>query len=282
VIAAISGLGLGACATTHGTVAPATSTPRLIEAPPADAAAAETASVSVAATDPVEPLEAPRAILLLGDSKIATDFGAALHAELSRTRPELTVSRRGKSATGLARPDFFDWMREAELLIERHRPDVIVVAMGGNDGQDLVSLDTRTRAIAWKSDAWAPTYAARLRAFLDLLAGERRTSLAPQARVRVVWTEITAADRPRLEAKLRVIREIQRDAVAAFGPRAIYLETRAHFYDPSGALVRHVDVSGRAHALRQDDGIHFTVRGSRWLASRVAADLRERVGLTSE
>jgi hypothetical protein len=47
-------------------------------------------------------------VLILGDSKIATDLGAALQAELAR-RPELVVARRGKSATGLSRPDFFDW-----------------------------------------------------------------------------------------------------------------------------------------------------------------------------
>lgn len=221
-----------------------------------------------------------RAVLLLGDSKIATDFGAALQRTLAATPTAdaagaavpLRVGRRGKSATGLARPDFFDWMAEAERVLAQHRPDLVVVGLGGNDGQDLVGRpgDQGPRRVAWGSDAWPEHYAARLTRLLDLLAGDDR---------RVVWLEVTTADRPRLEAKLRLIREVQREAVARFGARAVYLETRHHFFDASGALVREVEVDRRRQPLRMEDGIHFSVPGSRWLAPRVAAELLGRVGM---
>ncbi len=222
-----------------------------------------------AAPEVAPPPAGPTSILLIGDSKIATDFGAALQAELA-ARPELRVSRRGKSATGLARPDFFDWTREAERLIAERKPDVVIVGLGGNDGQALASLRGAgagpARAVPWNTDAWAAAYGARVTAFLELLAAEGR---------RVVWLEVTTADRPRLETKLRTIRAVQREAIAAFGPRARYVETHAHLYDEAGQIVRQVQVDRRSQPLRIEDGIHFSVPGSRWLAARVAPDLVE-------
>ncbi len=210
-------------------------------------------------------------VLIIGDSKIATDLGAALQSELAR-RPELVVARRGKSATGLSRPDFFDWWAEAERLLAQHAPDVVIVGLGGNDGQELAPRAGARGRVAWRSAAWPEAYGARVRSLIERLTGDER---------RVIWLEVTTADRAHLEGKLVLIREAQRQAVEAFGPRASYLRTEHHLRTDDGGVLRQVTLAGdrRAQPLRIEDGIHFSVYGSRWLAPRLAAELLPLIGV---
>src|SRR5688572_2790634 len=62
--------------------------------------------------EPPPPPPPPRhyKALIIGDSMAATDFGVALEKQLDAHR-YISCVRWGKSATGLARPDYFDWMR---------------------------------------------------------------------------------------------------------------------------------------------------------------------------
>ena len=96
------------------------------------------------AEDPAAVKQPLTKVLLLGDSLIATGFGVRLESLLDKT-PGVVAYRKGKSASGLARPDFFDWMREAQHQIAAREPDVVIILMGGNDGQDLTSTGKSKR-----------------------------------------------------------------------------------------------------------------------------------------
>lgn len=259
--------------------APPAAAPELVRAPvapPPEAPpkVAPEPQPPVGPPQPVFPVRAPPyRVLILGDSMAATDFGRALEKKLD-VRTDVEVARRGKSATGLARPDYFDWMAEAEARVKRHDPDLVVVIIGGNDGQDLQpkSKKSKVRRVFWKSDAWDDAYAERLVAFcLTLLEDHRR----------IVWLELPVMDHRSLEKKLTRIRQVQRDALGSLIPRVAYVETRPHFLDAKGRILRKVSVDGyrSAQVLRQDDGIHFTVPGSRYFADKVAPDVLAALGL---
>ena len=217
----------------------ATKTSRRAKAPPPDDPSAEK-------------------VLIVGDSMAATDFGRALQRRLD-AHVGLKAVRRGKSATGLARPDYFDWMSEAQRQLKRHKPDLVVVIIGGNDGQDLIPK-TKGRRVHWNKPKWKDAYAARVQAFTRLLMGDER---------RVAWIELPAMDRKRFERKLSFIREVQKTALAELGPRVRYVSTRDIFYDDNGRLRRKIKARGKKVALRQDDGIHFSLPGSQYFADAV-------------
>jgi len=209
-------------------------------------------------------------VLLIGDSLARTDFGQALEERLD-AHPRIECSRRGKSSSGLSRPDFFDWMSESERVLEKSDPDLVLVIIGGNDGQDLRELTGKARVI-FRKPAWEPGYASRVRAFLDRLLGESR---------RVLWIGLPAMGAPRLEQKLEIIRRIQLDVVAARPERAIYLDSAPFFVDGRGKSIRSAEVSGwkQPQALRQDDGVHFSVPGSRYFADHVVPEVLRALGL---
>lgn len=206
-------------------------------------------------------------VLILGSSLAKTAFGSMLEATLD-AHAQVDCHRFAKSATGLSRPDFFDWMAAATREIDEHEPGAIVVVMGGNDGQDLRKVEGKAR-VEWGSEDWAAAYRERVDAFVALLASEDR---------RVLWLGIPRTNTIKLEGKLATIRRVHRASVEAH-PRGIYIDPTPFIEDDDGALRRRIEVRGEARALRGDDGVHFTMAGSRYLADRVAPQILGVLGV---
>lgn len=223
-----------------------------------------TGGVRAAAGEPSpasEPAAAQRkrTVLLLGDSLIVTSFGEYLEKALDET-PGVHAVRRAKSSTGLARPDFFDWMEAGREEIERHHPDVVVVIMGGNDGQGLTDGKGKAK-VQWGAPGWEAAYRQRAEDFLHVLEAPGR---------RILWLELPVTGLPNFERKLRVIRRVLREAVSAHGTTT-HLDTRPFFTDAKGGLVREARVEGfrKPMKLRMEDGVHFTLAGGRYFARSV-------------
>lgn len=237
------------------------------------AASAEDGSVAAAsvATGRSWPRsrEAPYRVLILGDSMAATDFGKALETILD-AHPKIDARRRGRSSSGLARPDFFNWFEVGPKQVRRHDPDLVLVIIGGNDGQDLLSAQGRRRRDhQWTKPDWRVEYAKRTRYFAD--------ALTPSEAQRLVLIELPVMARTRLEKKLAVIRSVQKDTLSDH-PRAEYLETKAWFFRAKGRQLRTEIRQGKETLpLRQEDGIHFSRPGARWFAERVFPHVVEKL-----
>ena len=209
------------------------------------------------------PLPAPERVLVLGDSMIVTELGRDLARRFQRSYGAQVV-RRGKSSTGLARPDFFDWFREGARLARKIQPDVVLVIVGGNDGQDLLDPEGRGR-VRWRSEDWPARYAERVHRFLDAMAAPGR---------HVVWVELPAMEHRRLEGKLRLIRRVQSEALADRTDVALQVDHRRCFYDGCGQMLTEVPAGpGRGRPIRQEDGIHLTLAGARYVARCVFPEI---------
>jgi hypothetical protein len=229
---------------------------------------------SAAPSSPAPTLQPPsqageRTVLLLGDSLIATGFGRDLETRLDE-HPGIRARRRAKSSTGLARPDFFDWMEVGREEVARHKPDVVIVILGGNDGQGLT--DEEGQAVApWGKAAWEAAYRDRIEGFLQVISAPGR---------KVLWLELPATGLKRFEAKLALIRRVQREVLAGYG-EARHLETRPFFTDAKGRPLVKAQVEGwrKPTKLRLEDGVHFTVAGGRYFAAKVYPEVLALLGL---
>jgi hypothetical protein len=213
--------------------------------------------------------ERSHTVLLLGDSLIATGFGEYLQARLE-AHPRIRTARRAKSSTGLARPDFFDWMTVGQQEVQRHNPDVVVVIIGGNDGQSLKDAKGG-KPIHWGRPEWEEAYRQRLEDFVKVLSAPGR---------KIVWLELPATGRKRFEQKLELIRGLQREVISAHQD-ALHVETRPFFTDAKGHALVHARVEGfrKPMRLRMEDGVHFTVAGGRYFASKVYPEVLGLLGL---
>lgn len=262
-------------AAADGTESPAPTPAAKPEAADTESAEAEQADAATegAPEKPPEPPPAPtepQTILILGDSLAATGFGVILAKRLD-AHPMVTTYRKGKSASGLARPDFFDWMAEGRRQVDLREPDVVVVIMGGNDGQDLTTVNGKGRRVRWDSKEWSTAYGERMMAFLQEISAPGR---------KVVWLGLPKMGMNSLERKLLKIREIQAAQLAKMDDAGLYLETTPHLVDENGELLRLARVRGKNLTVREDDGIHFTMSGSQYLADRVYPEILEAMGLT--
>ncbi len=210
-------------------------------------------------------------VLILGDSLIATGFGALLEKQLD-AHPQVTAYRRGKSASGLARPDFFDWMAEGKRQVDLRKPDLVIAVMGGNDGQDLTRRKkSEGRRVPWKHDDWAASYRGRMDSFLAQVSAPGRE---------VLWLGLPTMGLRSLEKKLQLIRGIQKEAVDAH-EGATYVDTAPFVSTEDGGMLTHAVVGTRKkrQAIRADDKIHFTMAGSQYFADAVYPAVLDALGL---
>lgn len=245
---------------------------------PAPIAAAEkppeSSTPAIAAPEEPPPPEAPatpRTVLVLGDSLAATGFGVLLEKRLD-AHPDIECFRKAKSATGLARPDFYNWEAEAKKVIDQRKPDLVVVIMGGNDGQDLTAKSGKGKRVAWKSDGWNDAYKARVADFLREISAEGR---------KILWLGLPRTGTTSFEQKLVTIRDLQNQAVGELGDTAVYLDTSPFLTDADGDLIEKATIGKRKdQTLRDDDGIHFTMAGSEYFADKVYPEVLRVLGVT--
>lgn len=205
-------------------------------------------------------------VLLIGDSMIATALGQRIEHGLERHG--FSVHRRGKSSSGLARPDFFDWHAEATKLVDKHQPDGVVLMMGGNDTQ---GLRTDTGWIKWGAAGWNDAYAERVERLLDIVTPAGQP---------VCWVGLPIVRSPGYRKKVSAVNALVEKAVAA-RDGATFVSTWQTL-TVGGDYTATMKVGGKDEAVRGSDGIHLTVAGARVLElairEQVVASLGVRVG----
>jgi len=204
-------------------------------------------------------------ILLLGDSMIAGGFGIYLADELKEDG--YAVERAGKSSTGLARPDFFDWKKEARSRVETFAPNASIIMFGGNDVQGLYM--GKGQWIRWHEDGWAGEYGRRIGALCDILA---------PAGERLFWVGMPVMRPPKFHTRVQRINTIARAQMRS-RPGGLFIDTWRVLADEDGAYADHIYVEQGAKAdgsparkkvrVRASDGIHLTREGAHLLKAHV-------------
>jgi hypothetical protein len=228
---------------------------------PSEQAEAAVAEPEPEPTPEPAPDPGPHTVLILGDSLAATGFGALLEKKLDAT-DGIVCHRKGKSASGLARPDFFDWIAEGKKQIDARDPDLVVVILGGNDGQDLCRTKRREgNYVRWKKEGWEEEYRRRMDEVLAEISGPER---------KVLWLGLPTMGITSFERKLELIRRIQQEAVEAT-EGATYLDTIPYVSDEDGKMLTEAQVGNRRkpQVIRSEDRIHFTMSGSEYFADKI-------------
>ncbi len=217
------------------------------------AATARPATAPVAFRTPTA--EEPLRMAAYGES---VGGGALLGIKLlTADRDDIKVRRFVKVASGLTRPDFFDWpafLRED--MEKRKRPfEAVALMFGANDGQDTVADGGQ---LDFGSGSWKAMYADRVGAVMDyyLEHGVQK----------VYW-----AGMPRMGAKgfndrMELMNGIYESEAEKRAPRVEYIDTWTA-----------VDAPAKTYQARyrQDDGVHLTVDGGIKAAAAVMASVAE-------
>jgi S-formylglutathione hydrolase FrmB len=190
-----------------------------------------------------------RDILIVGDSFMVEGFGPVLEREL-RKIPELEVKRVFKSATGLCRPDFFDWFSFMEGLLEENAPELVVISLGANDTQDIVTEDRTRHMVA--TEGWNEVYAERVKRILDMAGDSGAT---------VFWVGLPIMGKKLYNQRVNNLNSVVAGACAdALNCR--YFDTWDIMADPDGEFTAFRTMpDGKHERIRAKDSIHLTELG---------------------
>jgi hypothetical protein len=165
--------------------------------------------------------------------------------------------------TGLVRPDFFDWATHARAQITQRNPELVIVAMGGNDGQGITLADGTVLPAG--SDAWTAEYQRRAIVVMRIWSGDGAR--------RVLWLSLPPARSDQLNGYFRRLNEATLDATTrVVGAR--YLDLTP-WLSKNGAYSDYLTgTDGNTVLARARDGVHLSLDGARIAAGHVLETVR--------
>lgn len=208
----------------------------------------------------------PRTVALAGDSMMAVGLSAQFLRDAAGD-PRLHIVKAFRSGTGLARPEVFDWMKQYPAMLGSEHPDVVLVAIGANDGQGFV---VEGKVLKFGSEEWRVVYQQRVDDYLSLLESSG---------ARVLWIGLPPMRAASFDEKIAVINRIDY-TVVSHHPQAAWLSLTAVVGDANGSFREFgAAAGGKPLRLRAPDGIHLSDEGAglltpslvRWLDPQPAA-----------
>jgi lysophospholipase L1-like esterase len=189
-----------------------------------------------------------RTVALAGDSMMAVGLSSTLLRQAPQYK-DLALVKAFKSGTGLARPEVFNWQVEYPAMLGDAHPDVVLVAIGANDGQGFVDDGV---VYPFGTEAWKEIYQRRVQAYLEMLEAGGAT---------VVWLGLPPMKSDVYDAHIALVNRIDYAVVSA-SPRAIWVSTAGLVGDADGRFQDFGEVHGQPERLRQGDGIHLSDEGA--------------------
>jgi uncharacterized protein len=180
----------------------------------------------------------------------------------------------GRIATGLARPDVFDWFEHVGREVRRLRPKAVVLGLGANDDHGYmtgvpegVSLD------GFSGPMWTSEYRRRVGGLMDTVSREGAF---------LVWIGLPITRDPDQSTRFDQINAIVQQEARKRRGRVAYLDTYTRFAGDDGSFAEYLpNASGRLVRVRGRDGVHFERAGGEIIAREVLRRLNEAYDLTS-
>ncbi|MET3756919.1 hypothetical protein ABID08_004297 [Rhizobium binae] len=211
----------------------------------------------------VQKLGDAKKILIVGDF-LASGLGDGLTAAFE-TSPGVVVEARGNVSSGLVRDDYYDWPEQLPKMIDELKPVIVVVMIGANDRQQMVTDTAKER---FRTDGWLAEYRRRVLSF-----GKEVTD----RKIPLLWVGLPAFESDQMTADAAQMNQLYRNQVESIGGE--FVDIWDGFVDEnSNFIVTGSDVNGQQVRLRTSDGINLTQAGRRKLAFYVEKPARRILG----
>ncbi len=200
--------------------------------------------------------EKPLKILLIGDSMMGPGFGYMM-VTLLGTDSSVYAKRFFKHSTGLSRPDYFDWFKQADALFAEDSYDVVVVMMGTNDAQGFEAEGTVHK---FGSESWIRIYGTRASNFMKLLTVKAK---------KVYWVGMPPMREPGFDGRMKTLSKIVETQASQY--ERVHFLSLLDVLGVNGTYQPFLNYRGKLQSMRENDGIHFTNAGGGLVADTVYA-----------
>ena len=185
-------------------------------------------------------------VLVIGDSIMATIGPMIKNDVVARLAGDAQVIT--KIATGLARPDVFDWRNQLRQEVETWHYDYMVMMLGTNDSQDFAE---RGRVLTYGTEEWVRSYNDRIAEMMDY---------ACHGADRVFWIGLPPMKSEAFQRKAVRINSWAQKQVDRH-PCMQYVSIDTIVGDERGEFTSYLKVKDGLERVRMGDGIHVTPQG---------------------
>mgnify|MGYP003635600117 CR=1 FL=1 len=208
-------------------------------------------SSSATAVASVVKTENSQSILVMGDF-IASGLADGLKTAY-KANPNISIIKKTRGSSSLARPDFYDWFSAVPQLVGEVNPKMIVFGIGASDRQDL---QVDGKSVRFDTDPWWVEYRKRV---VDLAL------LLKQQNVPVLWVGVPSFKFTKMTADVLAFNGIYRNEIEKVGGN--FVDIWEGFVDENGKFIyTGSNIKGQQVRLRSSDGINLTNAGKRKLA----------------
>ena len=180
----------------------------------------------------------------------------------------------GHVATGLTRPDVFNWFTHLAAEVKKLRPKVVVLNFGANDDHNyMTGLPKGTSIGSFASPEWTTEYRRRVGGVMDTVN---------RAGAVVVWIGLPITRRETQTQRFDTINAIVQKEAKARPGKAIFIDTYTMFAGDDGGFAEYIqNAKGDTVKVRAGDGVHFDTAGGDLIAREVLKQLNGLFDLTS-
>jgi hypothetical protein len=211
---------------------------------------------------------------IAGDSLVVVPGESILRAVAGNRAIGAVDGIDGRIASGLERPDVFNWFTHIRDVMEEEKPRAVVLMFGGNDDHGFMTGVPEGKEVGtFGSPTWRVEYRRRVAGVMDTVSRNG---------AHLVWIGLPISRDGEQTLRFDVINAIvQTEAVKRAG-RVSYLDTYFFFAGDDGGYAQYIeDSTGKLVKMRADDGVHFERPAGDIIAAKVLDRLEERYDFTS-
>ena len=210
---------------------------------------------------------------IAGDSLVIVP-GESLLRAVAGNRAVAAESVDGRIASGLERPDVFNWFTHIREVMEKDKPRAVVLMFGGNDDHGFMTGIPEGREVGtFGSPSWRAEYRRRVASVIDTVTRNGAY---------LVWIGLPISRDANQTLRFDVINSILQTEAAKRKRRVSYLDTYFFFAGENGGFAPYIeDATGKLVKMRADDGVHFERPAGDLIAAKVLERLEEAYDFTS-
>jgi hypothetical protein len=211
---------------------------------------------------------------IAGDSLVVVPGHAIAGAAGASPVIESVGGVEGRIATGLERPDVFNWFTYIREQLKELKPGAVVLGFGGNDDHGyMTGLPEGVEVDFFGGPVWVREYRRRAGGLMDLIN---------RAGAAVVWIGLPITSSPEQSQRFDVINAAVVAEAKERPGKVEFLDTYTMFAGDDGGYTQYLeDTAGRLQKVRAGDGVHFERAGGDMIAREALRRLNRIYDLTS-
>jgi uncharacterized protein len=206
------------------------------------------APLSASAAKKCPKLKGKPLVYAIGSSTLGSHLGGILARDLKKAG--FKFRKWARASSGLARPDFHDWLSKIPDIAAEWKPAAFVISLGTNDYQAL-----RFKSGKWigheNAKKWKKIYAIRVDQMLRRASGRNRKRV-------VVWIGPTPFAGKRARKLSRVINDIIMSRIQAFDGPAFFVDVYGKIVAKNGEIRSTIPMGGKDRKVYSRDRVHTT------------------------